>query len=52
MLFPMVTNIKVTTDPTVYQANPNDTALLTLKNGGTSFELFIADQYRDQNFYV
>ena len=32
---------KVTTDPTVYQANPNDTALLTLKNGGTSFELLL-----------
>ena len=32
---------KVTTDPTVYQANPDDTALLTLKNGGTSFELLL-----------
>ena len=32
---------KVTTDPTVYQAHPNDTALLTLKNGGTSFELLL-----------
>ncbi|MCP9017462.1 Cna B-type domain-containing protein [Streptococcus sp. CF8-6] len=32
---------KVTTDPAVYQANPDDTALLTLKNGGTSFELLL-----------
>ena len=32
---------KVTTDPTVYQANPDDTSLLTLKNGGTSFELLL-----------